>query len=146
MATKIIELIRPQSETNIIYEEYEWLLAWFSRSGSLTYWMFKDWQQSDDADVDAQNVKDKDLIGNTINSEQRIVELIAEDITRDQLKAFQDLKTSKNVYRIHRSDTVLYDEPFEKLALNNNQIQMRQRNQRFTISLQIQRHELALAR
>jgi len=146
MATKILEIIRPQSESNIVYEEYEWLLAWFSREGSLVYWMFKDWRQSTQSDVDVQNVTDKDLISNTINSEERVVELVAEDITRDQLQAFQDLKTSKNVYRIHRDDSVLYDDSYEKLALLNNAFEIRNRNQRFTVSLQIQRYELAIAR
>jgi len=146
MATKIIEIIRPDSESNIIYEEYEWLLAWFSRSGSEVYWMFKDWVQGTDSDVDAQNVTDKDEISNTINSEDRIVELVAEDITRDQLKAFQDLKTTKNIYRIHRDDSVLYEDSYEKLAVINNGFNIRNKNQRFTVTVRIQRYELAVAR
>ena len=146
MATKIVEVIRPDSESNIVYEEYEWLLAWFSRSGSLVYWLFKDWVQGTDSDVDAQNLTDKDKISNTINSEDRVVELVAEDITRDQLKAFQDLKTTKNIYRIHRDDTVLYSDLYEKLAVINNGFNIRNRNQRFTVTVRIQRYELAFAR
>jgi hypothetical protein len=144
--TKIVEIIRPQSESSIIYEEYEWLLMWFARSGSPVYWLFKDWQKSDEADVDAQNIQDEENIGNTINSEQRVIEIVAEDITRDQLKAFQDLKTSKNVYRIHRTNTQLFNNAYEKLALLNNEIQIRNKNQRFTVSLQVQRYELPIAR
>ena len=146
MSTKIVEIVRPESESNIIYEEYEWLLAWFARNGSLVYWLFKDWQQLDEADVDVENVNDQDNISNTINSERRRVEIFAEDITRDELKAFQDLKTSKNVYRIYRNDSQISDLTYEKLALNSNDIEVRQRNQRFTIRLRVQRYELPIAR
>ena len=121
-------------------------MAWFSREGSLVYWLFKDWVQSDSSDVGVQNVTDSINIGNNINSEERIVQLTAEDITRDELQAFQDLKTSKNVYRIYRNDTQISNVSYEKVALVNNGFEIRNRNQRNTVSIQVQRYELPIAR
>lgn len=147
MAETIIQVVYPESHTDISMEEYEWMLIWFTRKGVPTSWLFYDWKNLQDVKNTIINVKDSENIRSISNSEDRIIELTAEDITRDQKNAFQDLLVSKNVFRLYRTDSILYEQSGrERVGVLSGKIEWINSKQRFKITIQIQRYEMPLAR
>ena len=144
-ASQIYEVITPDSEDDITFEKYEFMLTWFSRKGTPVSWLFCDWENINKTKTNPINIDNEDEIKSLIDSESRIVTLTAEDITREQLDSFLELKVNKTVNRIYRDDSVLYEpDGNEKLAILDSSYKYIQSEQRFKIEIEVERVELAL--
>lgn len=132
--TRIIKVIIPNSYINPIYEEYEWLLEWYNKEGTPTYYMFFDWQAEDTVENTPINISTDD-IQSLINAQERNIVLVAEDIKRTDLGAFQSLQVSKNCARIGK------DGSRERVAIKSSSIRWVNSKQRYTIELQVQRRQ-----
>ena len=143
----IYRIETPDSETNIAFEEYEYMLGWYNREGAPVQWLFTDWENRQRVKTTPTNIKSVDNIQSLINSEGLIKKFTVDDITRDQKELFETLIVAKTVYRIFRTDSILYEAGgFEKVAILSGEIRSDQSKQRFTLGLQIQLTESALWR
>jgi hypothetical protein len=146
-STILTEIVYPDSHTDIDLEVYEWFLVWYSREGVPAYWLFCDWEVRNEVRTNPINIKDTERITSLINSETRIITLTAEDIKRDELEAFKALQVSKNVWRAYRKDSTNFEAGGqEKLAILDNPIIHKQSEQRFNVTIRVQRYEPALAK
>lgn len=144
-ASIITEIVTPDSDSDINLELYEWYLVWSSREGTPCSWLFTDWEAKNAVDATPINITDSNYITSLINTEDRIITLTAEDITFDELEAFQDLQISKNVWRAYRKDSTNFEAGgVEKLAIISSEIIHVQSKQRFDVTIQVQRFEKTL--
>jgi len=134
ITSKIIKVIAPPSYLDSNLEEYEWLLEWYNRYGTPTYYLFKDWNAEDIVETNPINV-DTDDIKSLITSQERNVSLIAEDIKRADLIAFKHLQVAKNVSRIS------LDGARERIAIKSSSITYINSKQRYSIELMVQRRQ-----
>lgn len=132
--TKLIQVIIPDSAIDSTKFEYEWLLEWYNTNGTPTYYMFTDWSNADLTQATPINLATDD-IRSLINSQERNVTIVAEDIQRLDLPAFQSLAVSKNVARI------MNDGERERVAIKSSDITWINSKQRFRIELKIQRRQ-----
>lgn len=135
--TKIIKVIIPNSYTNSVYEEYEWLLEWYNKEGTPTYYMFFDWEAEDITETTPINISTDD-IQSLINAQERNVTIVAEDVKREDLAAFQSLQVAKNVARIYKNGSR------ERVAIKSSSISYVNSKQRYRIELKIQRRQVDL--
>lgn len=135
--TKIIKVVVPNSYINSIYEEYEWLLEWYNKEGTPTYYMFFDWEAEDITETTPINVA-SDEIQSLINAQERNITIVAEDVKREDLAAFQSLQVAKNVARIYKDGTR------ERVAIKSSSISYVNSKQRYRIELKIQRRQVDL--
>lgn len=137
--SKTYKIETPDSETSIAYEEYEFMLGWYNREGSPLQWLFLDWENRQRVRSTPINLKSVDNITTMVSSESLVRNLTAEDITRDQRGLFESLLVAKTVYRIFRTDSILYEAgSFQKIAILSGEIRFIQSKQRFIIDIQIQ--------
>jgi hypothetical protein len=140
--SKTYAVTTPDSDTNIAFEEYEYMLCWYNRAGSPVQWLFEDWDNKQRVRTSQTNIKDADKITNIVSSEIDTVTLTAEDITRDQRQLFNSIFVAKTIYRVYRIDSILYEAGgFEKVAILDGGINWIQSKQRFQIDLVIRKPE-----
>lgn len=143
----ICELIRPDSDTNIEYELYEYLLTWKDKTGVQIQWLFTDWTSRKETEREPINLSDPDKIQSLISDSSRVVELVAEDIKRDEREAFEALFDSKKCFRLYRNDSTYFEQgSYERLAVLNNSMVWINSKQRFRVTIQVQRSKPYLMR
>lgn len=142
--SKIYKIQSPDSESNIAFEEYEFMLGWYNREGSPVQWLFEDWENRQRVRSTPNNLKDSLRIGSLVSNEDLTKTFTAEDLTRDQKNLFESLLVAETVYRIFRTDSELYEAGgFQKVAILSGEIRFIQSKQRFTLTIQIQLPEPA---
>jgi len=140
--SKIYKIETPDSETNIAFEEYEYMLGWYNREGAPGQWLFEDWENRQRIRSSVTNVEDSDKIKTMVSSESLIKTLTAEDISRDERELFESLLVSPTVYRIFRNDSLMFEAGgFQKVAILSGEIRWIQSKQRFVVELKIQEAE-----
>jgi hypothetical protein len=145
--TKRVTVVTPQSDSNIIFEDYEFLLTWYNREGGQVQWMFNDWENAQRPSGNPVNIEDADRIRTLTEREQRSVKLIAEDITREEGILFESLLIAKTIYRVFRIDSQLYEPGgFQRYAILNGRRRWIQSKQRFRVELELQEIEPTLWR
>lgn len=130
----IIKVEIPDSYTDAALAEYEWLLEWYSESGTPAYYLFTDWENKDQVKTTPINTDCSD-IRSLINSEDRNVLLIAEDVAKENIDGFRSLQRSKNVARLS------IDGSRERVAIKDSSITYIQSKQRYVIELNVQRKQ-----
>lgn len=131
------KVVRPKSVTNPAFAEYEWLLEWYSTQGTPAQYMFTDWNTSERVDTNPINLETTE-IKSIISNKQILVTLVAEDVKREDLPAFQSLGVSKNVARVSPDGTR------ERVAIRDSAIEWINSKQRFQIQITVQRKQPAL--
>lgn len=145
--TKRFTIITPESDSNIIFEEYEFLLNWYNRQGCQVQWMFTDWENRQRVSNTPVNVEDEDRISTLPQSEMRTIKLVAEDITRQEVILFESLMVAKIVYRVFRIDSQMYEAGgVQRYAIINPRITRIQSKQRFRVDVELQEIEPTLWR
>lgn len=141
------ELIRSDSDINIAYEEYEYMLGWYNKYGSPVQWLFKDWENNYRVQASQFNIEDSDTIRGSVNSESNEINLVAEDITRQERLMFESLFISRTVYRLFRPDSQIFQAGgFERLAVVSGGIRWIQSKQRFQINATVKKAQSTLWR
>ena len=139
---KIYKIITPDSDSNIIYEEYEYMLGWYNRQGVPVQWLFTDWENMQGVRATPINVKDSSRLESIIGEEDKRLKFIAEDLTRGERELFESLLAAKTVYRIFRNDSVIYEAGgYERLGNLGGRIQWIQSKQRFRVQFELQQSE-----
>ena len=129
----------PESSSNIIFEEYEFLLTWYNREGVQAQWMFYDWRNQIRVSANPVNITDKDRISSLIEAEDRSLELVAEDITREEGILFESLFVAKTVFRVFRNDSQLYEAGgYQRYGILNSSRMWDNSKQRFTVNIVLQ--------
>lgn len=140
ITTKIVELIRPDSDTLIDYELYEYLLMWKDKSGVFVQWLFTDWQLKKSTEREPINISDPDKIQSLINDSTTVIQLVAEDIKRDEREMFEALFDSKKCFRLYRNDSENYTAGgYERLAILSNSMEWINSKQRFVVNVTVQK-------
>jgi hypothetical protein len=134
IATKIIKVEIPKSYADSRYEDYEWYLEWYNKFGTPCYYMFYDWTCEELVETTHINVK-SDEIKTLINSQERNISVVAEDVRKCDVPAFKSLTTAKNVARLFKDGTR------ERLAINSSAITCVNSKQRYNIELTLQRRQ-----
>lgn len=138
---KTFKLETPTSATDSAYEEFEFLLAWYGRDGSyLGSYLFTDWEESQEVRSNVINLQTEAKLQNIINSEQRPVQLVAEDLTLNDSKVLSSIYVAKKIIRAFKDGTT------ERIGLDGNGRTWRQTNGRYNLMIDVIQYELALAK
>jgi len=144
---KIYRIVTPDSQSNIIYEEYEYMLGWYNRQGVPVQWLFTDWENMQAVRATPINIKDSSRLESIIDEEDRRLKFVAEDLTRGERELFESLLVAKTIYRIYRVDSAIYTPGgYEKLGNLGGRIQWGQSKQRFKVEFELQQFEPTLWR
>ena len=135
---KIIKLETPVSETDSNYEEFEFMLAWYGRDGSFYNYLFTDWREGQDVSATALNLSDKTKISNIILSEEREIQLTAEDLTLNDLKIISSVLVAKLIIRVFKDGTT------ERIGLIGNSQVFKQTDGRYNLVFDVLQYEKAL--
>jgi len=138
--TKIIKVETPTSESDSNYEEFEFMLGWYSRTGSYMNYLFTDWEESQDVSASPVNLQTESKLQNIISSEERPIKLVAEDLTLNDLKVLSSILVAKKIIRVFKDGTT------ERVGIVGNPNRWRQTNGRYNLTFNIIQYELALAK
>lgn len=130
----IVKVEIPESYTDSSLIEYEWLLEWYSGYGTPAYYLFTDWESKEKVNTTVIN-KTSDSIKTLINSEDRTVVLIAEDIPKENIPGFRSLQKAKNIARLNTDGTR------ERVAILNSTLTHVQSKQRYVFEITLQRRQ-----
>lgn len=145
--TKNYLIETPDSDSNILFEEYEFMLGWYNREGAPVQWLFTDWETQDRVRAIPVNLKDPERIESILQSENVAINLVAEDLTRGELDLVKSALVAKTLYRIYRTDSQLFEPGgFKRYAIESNSINIQQSEQRYSIRFTIRENEPALWR
>jgi hypothetical protein len=133
---KRFEVITPDSYTDSVFEEYEFMLGWFNEFGVPSQWLFYDWENIYRVRTNPVNETDPDKIQSLPETEDNILNLTAEDIDRSEISIFKSLLKSKIVYRIFTKSSEM---GYERLAMVDNSIEWLQSKQRFKIEVSLKK-------
>jgi len=144
ISSKIVKVIYPESGDDINKEAYEWLLQWYSRTGTVCNYMFYDWTTQESVEAIPINISTDD-ISSIISSQERIISLVAEDVRKEDLQAFRDLLISRNCARVFRADSVIYEAGgHENVAILSGAITYVNSKQRYRIDIKVQQRQQEL--
>ena len=138
--TKIIKVETPTSESDSNYEEFEFMLAWYSRTGSYMNYLFTDWRQSQNVRASVINVETEPNLQNIISSEERTIRLVAEDLTLNDRNILSSILVAKKIIRVFKDGTT------ERVGIERNSVRWRQTDGRYNLEFDIILYELALAK
>lgn len=134
----IYNTVTARSSVSLAYEKYEFLLRWYNRYGVIEQYLFEDWGNYKSVTSEEINITKEDKFDSIITSKEEVVTLIAEDIERGMLEAFSDLLESKNIIRIFRCDSEIYEaDGYERLAVLSGSIKWQQGKQRFNVEIKV---------
>lgn len=130
IATKICQYIRPDSVDNPDAEAYEYFLVWLGVDGGCYCWMFED------------NVLKKNIIGQVVNSRSenitklinsanRVVDLVAEDLSETEFNVLSDITRALVVRRYYT------DGSYDNLAISSTSSTKRKSNFRYNYKIQV---------
>lgn len=140
ITSKIIKLETPASESDPNYEEFEFMLAWYSRTGSYMNYLFTDWRLTQNVRATALNIQTESKLQNIISSEERTVRLTAEDLTLNDLNIIRSITVAKKIIRVYK------DGSKERIGLSGNSKTSRQTDGRYNFEFNVELYELALAK
>jgi hypothetical protein len=104
IATKICEYIRPDSVTDSEAEAYEYFLVWLGVDGGCYCWMFEDYTLKKSITGQVINTRSEN-ISKLINSANRSIELIAEDLSENEFDIISDITRALVVRRYYTDGT-----------------------------------------
>ncbi|MDX1700119.1 MAG: hypothetical protein R3250_05840 [Melioribacteraceae bacterium] len=126
--TKTYKLIVPESELDSAYEEFEFLLQWYSTYGGLYQRMFTDWENDDSIQSTVINITDQDLISTLPNNETRKVLLGVDDISLTDLIAMKSILKARKVNRVYK------DGALEPIGIDSGSVRYKQSGKRYSMS------------
>lgn len=135
-----IRVITPDSESDLNYEEFEYLIEWYSLDASYYQRMFTDWDNSHSVSNDVTNRGDSAKIKNTPIAEDRTITVTFEDIT------LNDLNEYKTILKAPLINRVLKDGSRERLAIEGQRINYGQTETRYNFSVTLIQYEQVLPR
>lgn len=128
---KILKYIVPDSESDSNYANFEFMLVWKHRNGGYCQYLFTDWEHSRSIDAESINSDDSDNMENVIKSVERVVTLVAEDISLTDLEAISSILEAKKILRLYKNETT------ERIGLVNNSFDYRQSGKRYNLTFDI---------
>lgn len=128
---QIFEIVTPESENDSNYEEHEFLLCWYGRDGGYYQYMFTDRETVVSIDSDVINEKIQNDIRARVTSEERVVELFAEDLTKNQLTVIGGLLGAEKIIRLKKDDS------FEYVGMLSNSYRYRESGGRYNLSFRV---------
>lgn len=134
------KLVRPTSKTDSNYEDFEFLLAWYSRSGQYINYMFTDWENEQDNRGVVLNRLDSDKIEAIHASEERQVNFVFENITKNDLIIYSSILSAKKVLRVFKDGST------ERVGVNPGDFRYRQTAGRYNLEISVTLYEKALPR
>lgn len=130
------EVIRPKSLQDAAYTDFEYLICWHGRDGSINYWMFYDAENSQSIKGNVINANDTDNISSIVNNIERGISLSATDLSLNEFEALMQIAENRFVYRIFTDNTS------ERFAPSQMSFKHRQSNGRYSIQIDLIRSDL----
>lgn len=128
---KIFEIIRPKSLTDSSYEKYEYLLRWIGRDGSDYQFMFFDAEIETKVKANTINIENPDTVESLIISEENTINLVAEDLSLNDVDVIGEMFANKYVTRIFKDGSV------KRYAMDSNSYKKRLYNLRYNVEFSI---------
>ncbi len=128
--SKIVQYIRPDSETDSDAEAYEYYLVWQAPDGGIYSWLFEDFETRLRIKGTVINTK-SDNITKLYDNASQSVELIAEDLTENEVDVISDILRAKIIRRYFRDST------FQNLAIDTDSFRKQKSDNRYAIELTV---------
>lgn len=136
---QIYKKVIPKSKADSNYEEFEFLLGWYGRDGQFITKMFTDFEVNDQVQAGFINLSSTTDLQNIIESKSRNRQVVAEDLTLNDLKVLSSIYEAKKIIRIKKDGTA------ERIGLLNNSVKYRQSGARYDLPIDLILAEEALA-
>jgi hypothetical protein len=136
----IYKVERPKSLDDSNHEQFEYLLAWYSKSGQYIQYLFTDWNYRQQNKNSILNRLSKAKINTIHGSEERTVTVTAENVTLNDLMIYTSILSAKEVVRVFKDGTT------ERVGIDSNSFGYRQTDARYNFEFDIVLYEKALPR
>lgn len=128
----LIEVVRPGSLKDSNEDEFEYVLGWNGKNGEPLQQLFTSWENRLRVRTETINLNTPENVRSLINEEERTIQLIAENLTKNQSDVISQTSfSSKQVFRIFKDGTK------EPVAILDNSFKSIQTNKRFKVEIQI---------
>lgn len=136
--SKTFKYIVPKSESDPNHEDFEYLLVWRGRDGSLLTLMFTNREFGVSAKTTVFNESDEFSIQNFVDSEANTVDLVSEDLTFDETEIYRSIYAQKFAIRLKKNGSQ------ERLAIESNKLVIVRTDLRYNLEIKLRLPELAL--
>ena len=129
----IYDIIFPESFFVPEKEENEFYIRWFDRAGKEQSFMFTNWEVKGKVSTEIINDNDKDKLQSIIKDEVEDYNLIAENLTLNEVEVLRSLKVSKLVLRQFKSGEV------ERFAIKGSSFRYLQNGNRYNLTFSVRK-------
>lgn len=134
------KLVRPNSSDDSGYEDFEFLLAWYSKTGQYINYLFTDWENEQENENVILNRLNVDKMQSVHSSEYRRVTLTFENVTRNDLLIYSSVLQAKKAVRVFKDGT------FQRVGINSTSLSYRQTDGRYNFEISVELYEKDLPR
>jgi hypothetical protein len=127
----IYKLETPKSESDSTYDDFEYMLQWQGDNGEPLRYLFTDWENSENVNVNGLNRKDLDLFKSIPENANRSILLTAEDLTKNDLEIYKSILRATEIYRVFKDGTT------ERVGKASDSNEFRQTNGRYDFNFVI---------
>lgn len=140
MASKKFEIVRPKSNDNSDYAEYEYLIRWKGRDGSDLIYMFYDAEIENEIRTSIINQDSEDNLQSINDKENRSIILVAEDLSKNDMLTISQMFSNKYVTRLKKDGTT------ERYAPDRNRFKYKIKDGRYNLEIALVMSNLAVYR
>lgn len=123
---KTFEIIRPKSENDSNYENFEYLIRWMGRDGAEYFYMFYDARLN--INISGEVINSENDISTIIEKVGRTITLTANNLSNNDVKIVAQMFENRYVTRIKKDGTI------ERLSPGSNGLDIRERQGRYNIT------------
>jgi hypothetical protein len=139
IASKLCKYIIPDSFANTNAEDYEYYLVWIGIDGGVYSWLFEDFTLKKEINGEIVNSKSENITKLYKNS-NRIVKLVAEDLTENEFDTISDITRALVVRRYYKDGTI------KSLAISTNTVEKPKSQYRYDFQFEVMEIEDKLMR
>ena len=139
IASKLCRYIIPDSFTNPDAEAYEYYLVWLGVDGGVYSWLFEDYTLKKSIEGEIVNSKSENIT-KLYKEANRMIKLVAEDITENEFDVISDITRALVVRRYFK------DGSYRSLAISTNTVEKPKSQFRYNFEFEVMEIEDKLMR
>lgn len=130
ISSKVCQYIRPDSFADLTAQVYEYYLVWIGLDGSVGQWLFENSLIIKSRDASVVNTRNENIT-KLITNANRVVSVIAEDLSENEFDTIAKIIDSVEVWRVYR------DGSKNKVSIATNEIEKPKSQFRYNLEIEI---------
>ena len=137
ITNQVVEVLEPVSLNDYNLEQYEYFLLWFGIDGSPHWYMFTDFESTQEITAKNYNTN-TDSPFRLFSSSENTSLVVAENLNDNEFNTIKEITRAKKLYRL------LKDETFTELLIVSSTYEKIESNGRFNYSIRVQEKDKVL--